>query len=533
MEQRNLILAFVLSMAVLLGWGALFPEQKPAQPVQSQEETLSPPPVADNAASMAAIDEAPVEMASAAVEPVSTTKTVAITDSKAESFIVSNNLMELTVNEKGWFTNAVLTGYKDSLDADSGNVAALEMNPASEHSVYVNSGVLGRQIGEQFTVVKQQDGLISLQAKLDDGRIWQRQVSLKDGSYVIDVQDRIVDGSGMKMYRQVVERYPDKEANTFYEHMGPTGLLNGKLQEPDYDDLDETGAVRMASVGGWTAIMNRYFIAAIIANPEQDYPFYYKGDGRSYQAGLIDDGVVEGRDAVFHAAIYVGPKSIPVLEAAGSELERSVDFGWFSPISKPMHQFLGWLYQYLGNFGWCIIVLVICIKILFYYPTQKSYQSMAGMRKLQPEMTRLKDKYGSDRQAMGQEVMKLYQKHKVNPLGGCLPIIIQIPVFFALYKVLLMSIEMRQAPFIGWIEDMSVQDPYFVLPVVMGVSMYIQQKLNPQPPDPVQAKVMQFLPFLFTALFLFFPAGLVLYWVVNNILSILQQRMVMKKMNVD
>jgi YidC/Oxa1 family membrane protein insertase len=315
--------------------------------------------------------------------------------------------------------------------------------------------------------------------------------------------------------------------------MGPTALLNGKLVEPDYDDLDEQGAERAASMGGWTAIMHRYFIAAIIANPEQDYPYYFKGDGRSYQAGLIDDGTLQGKDALFHISYYFGPKSIPILKTVNAELERSVDFGWFAPISKPMHSFLGWLYNYLGNFGFCIIVLVICIKILFFYPTQKSYQSMAGMRKLQPEMTRLKELYGDDKQKMGQEVMELYKKHKVNPLGGCLPIVIQIPVFFALYKVLLMSIEMRQAPFIGWIEDMSVQDPYFVLPLVMGASMFIQQKLNPQPADPVQAKVMQFLPVIFTALFLFFPAGLVLYWVVNNVLSIVQQRLVMKRMNVD
>jgi YidC/Oxa1 family membrane protein insertase len=356
---------------------------------------------------------------------------------------------------------------------------------------------------------------------------------MKQGSYLVDVKDTIIDGGGLKLYRQVVESHPDKSLNTYYEHMGPTALLNGKLVEPDYDDLDEKGAERAASMGGWTAIMNRYFIAAIIANPEQDYPYYFKGDGRTYQAGLIDDGTLVGKDAVFHISYYFGPKSIPILETANAELERSVDYGWFAPISKPMHSFLGWLYNYLGNFGFCIIVLVICIKVLFFYPTQKSYESMANMRKLQPEMNRLKELYGDDKQKMGQEVMELYKKHKANPLGGCLPIVIQIPVFFALYKVLLMSIEMRQAPFIGWIEDMSVQDPYFVLPVLMGASMFIQQRLNPQPVDPVQAKVMQFLPLIFTAMFLFFPAGLVLYWVVNNTLSIIQQRLVMKRMNVD
>ncbi|ATX83114.1 protein translocase subunit yidC [Mariprofundus ferrinatatus] len=529
MDQRNMILAFALSMLVLLGWGVLFPQQEPVATQQVKTESVIP---ADSSSEVVTAPEmkpsaesSEMQAVASAVAPV---QHVAITP---ESFEISNDLMRLSVNEKGWLTRAVLTNYKESLEADSASVAVLKMEDG--HSVYVNTGVMGRRLVQPFTVVKKEASTLLLRSVLDDGRMWERQVDLSQGSYVISIHDRIIDGGGLKLYRQVVERNPDKEANTFYEHMGPTGLLDGKLQEPDYDELDEKGSIRMASMGGWTAIMNRYFIAALLSNPDQDYPYYYKGDGRSYQAGLIDDGTVEGRDAVFKTRIYVGPKSIPLLESANAELERSVDFGWFSPIAQPMHSFLGWLYKYLGNYGWCIIVLVICIKILFFYPTQKSYESMAAMRKLQPEMTRMKEQYGDDRQRMGQEVMQLYKKHKVNPLGGCLPIIIQIPVFFALYKVLLMSIEMRQAPFIGWIEDMSVQDPFFVLPVIMGISMYIQQKLNPQPPDPVQAKVMQFLPFLFTAMFLFFPAGLVLYWVVNNVLSIIQQRLVMKRMNVD
>jgi len=521
MDQRNMILAFALSMLVLLGWGVLFPEQE-TKPVAQQAASFDP--------AKPALPAGEVSASATAVASLQSAGDAAPVVSNA-SFKVANDLMELTINDQGWFTHASLIQYKESLEGDAENVAVLKMGDG--HSVYVNSGVQGRRIATPFAVVNQDDSSITLQATLDDGRIWQQQVSLTEGSYMIAVKDRVIDGSGMKMYRQVVERHPDRDASTFYEHMGPTALFNGKLIEPDYDDLDEKGAERMASIGGWTSIMNRYFIAALISNPEQDYPYYFKSDGRSYQAGLIDDGMVEGKDAVFSTKLFVGPKSLPILEAAGSELERSVDFGWFSPLSKPMHTFLVWLYQYLGNYGWCIIILVILIKILFFYPTQKSYVSMAGMRKLQPDMARLKDQYGDDRQRMGQEVMALYKKHKVNPLGGCLPIIIQIPVFFALYKVLLMSIEMRQAPFIGWIEDMSVQDPYFVLPVLMGISMFIQQRLNPQPPDPVQAKVMQFLPFLFTAMFLFFPAGLVLYWVVNNVLSIIQQRMVMKRMNVD
>ncbi|MDQ6984488.1 MAG: membrane protein insertase YidC, partial [Ghiorsea sp.] len=209
------------------------------------------------------------------------------------------------------------------------------------------------------------------------------------------------------------------------------------------------------------------------------------------------------------------------------------DFGWFTVIAEPLHNIMLWMNQYIPNYGVIIILMVIALKIILFIPTQSGYRSMASMRKLQPEMVRLKERYGDDRAKMGQEVMAMYKKNKVNPLGGCLPILMQMPIFFALYKVLLISIEMRQAPFYGWIEDMSVQDPFFVLPILMGISMYIQMQLNPQPTDPIQARVMQFLPIMMTALFLFFPAGLVLYWVVNNVLSIIQQRLVMRSMNVD
>ncbi len=530
MEQRNMILAMVLSLIVLLGWSALFPDEKQPATIEQAESTDISTEKQVVLQSKDDFSLVPVAGDAVATSNAKISSDVVNTPT-GQTFEISNDKMRLTVNDKGWLTHAFLTGYLDTLEPGSDDVAALKMGDG--HAVYVNAGVLNRKLAQPFTVLKQTASSVRLQATLDDGHIWQRQVDLISGSYVIEIEDKIIDGAGMKIYRQVVERFPDKSLNTFYEHMGPTALFNGKLIEPDYDDLDEKGSERMASMGGWTAIMSRYFIAALISNPEQNYPYYFKGDGRSYQAGLIDNGVIEGRDAVFTSRLYVGPKSIPVLEAAGSELERSVDFGWFSPISKPMHTFLLWIYQYVTNFGFCIIILVICIKIIFFWPTQKSYESMAAMRKLSPEMSRIKDLYGDDRQRMSKETMELYKKHKVNPLGGCLPIVIQIPVFFALYKVLLMSIEMRHAPFIGWITDMSVQDPYFVLPVLMGISMFIQQRLNPQPPDPIQAKVMQFLPFLFTIMFLFFPAGLVLYWVVNNCLAIIQQRLVMKKMNVD
>jgi len=525
MEQRNMVLAFALSLLVLLGWSVLFPQTAPQdapKPEQAEAQVEDAKPAVANEPA------APAQPVPSTAEPHSTTPAPMISSEDiARHYSIKNDLLTLTVDGRGWLVGAKLLKYRESVEPDAPLVSVLNYG-AEKRSVYINSGVLGAKLIRPFELVERGDHELHLRALLDGGREWHRYLSLSPGSYVVEVRDVIHHGGGLKLYRQAVEKHPDRKKNTFYEHMGPTGFVQGKLQEPDYDTLDEKGVVRGATKGGWVAIMDRYFIASIIGNPEQEYPYYFKGDGRSYQAGFIDDGVLQGTDTQYHARIYIGPKSIPILKTVGVELERSVDFGWFAFIAKPMHSFLLWTYQYLHNFGWCIIVLVLLIKALFFWPTQKSYESMAAMRKLQPELTRLKDLYGDDRQRMSQEMMKLYKKHKVNPLGGCLPIIVQIPVFFALYKVLLISIEMRQAPFIGWIQDMSVGDPYFVLPVLMGLSMFVQQRLNPKPTDPMQAKVMQFLPMIFTVMFLFFPAGLVLYWLVNNILSILQQWYVLK-----
>ena len=524
MEQRNMLLAFALSIAILLGWGWIFPQPE-SEVTQSKAVSESTQKVVTDNREAPELRPADVDVKS--IEKISSGESNAL-----KTFYMDSDMIRVGMDDRGWITEGELLAYSETTEPDSKHVSALHTGKG--HNVYVNAGVLGHKRATPFKQISSRStGNMQtkiFQATLDNGKIWQRSLSVTRGSYIIHVEDRIFMGGGMKMFRQVVERNPDKTKDTFYEHMGPTGLLNNELQEPSYDDLDET-SVKMTAIGGWTGMMSRYFITALISQKDQDYRYYYKGDGRSYQAGVLDDGILEKEDAVFTSGIYMGPKSIPLMKTLGVGLERSVDFGWFAFIAKPMHEFMMWMFQYVLNFGWCIVLLVVVIKIIFFYPTHKAYSSMAGMRKIQPEMVRLKELYGEDRQKMGQEMMKLYKKNKVNPMGGCLPILIQIPVFFALYKVLLMSIEMRQAPFIGWLQDLSVQDPYFILPVVMGISMYIQQKLNPQPADPMQAKIMQFLPPVFTIMFLFFPSGLVLYWVVNNTLAIVQQWYVMKKLN--
>jgi len=532
MEQRNLILAFALSMLILLGWGMLFPPAENAEPVVQAERRDAVEIPDEGSAPELRPDSEDVFTTESVDTATPVVKTTPIT---GNAIRFGNDLLKLTVNEKGWMISALVEQYKESLEEGAESVAVLGEN--EPHATYMNVGLMGEKGISAFKLLSKESvggaDKVVIRATLSDGRVWDRIFTLTPGSYLINIDDRVQNGSDIKLFRQVVERYPDRESSTFYEHMGPVGLIEDVLQEEGYDDLDESGTVRLAATGGWTGIMDRYFITAMYGNQKRDYRYYYKGDGRSYQAGMIDDGVMDGSTAVFQSTAYIGPKSIPLLQEAGVGLERSIDYGWFAFISKPLHDALSWFFKYVPNYGFCIILLVICIKIIFFYPTQKSYQSMAAMRKLQPEQKRLQERYGDDRQQLGQEMMALYKKNKVNPLGGCLPILIQIPVFFALYKVLLMSIEMRHAPFIGWIQDLSVQDPFFVLPLLMGISMYIQQKLNPQPPDPMQAKIMSFLPVLFTVMFLFFPAGLVLYWVVNNVLSIIQQRLVMKTMGVD
>ncbi len=542
MEQRNLILAFALSMLILLGWGMIFPPaEQAAQTEQKQSSSKEGVSVDNGPTSTPELRPDPDDIV-AGPATGKAVKNIPVADSglktkeiTGNTISMGNDLITLGVNERGWIVEAKLTQYKDSLEENSLLVSVLgEDEP---HARYVKSGLSSEKGVTVFKLVSQKkvEGAdqVHLRATLSDDRAWDRIYTFTQGSYLIDVEDRVEKGIDAKLFSQVVERYPNKEGSTFYEHMGPIALIEGKLEEISYDDLDESQTIKKAATGGWTGNMDRYFITAIFADQKRDHIYYFKTNGRSYASGLIDDGLMDGKTGVFKSKLYIGPKRISVLEEQGVELERSVDFGWFAFIAKPLHDGLTWFYKYIPNYGWCIILLLICIKILFFYPTQKSYQSMAAMRKLQPEQKRLQERFGDDRQRLGQEMMELYKKNKVNPLGGCLPILIQIPVFFALYKVLLMSIEMRQAPFMGWITDLSVQDPFYVLPILMGISMFVQQRLNPQPPDPMQAKIMSFLPVLFTVMFLFFPAGLVLYWVVNNVLSIIQQRLVMAKMGVD
>ena len=292
-------------------------------------------------------------------------------------------------------------------------------------------------------------------------------------------------------------------------------------------DLDRT------ITDGWAAMLQHYFLGALIPPAGVAEHFYTKTlSNARYVIGMIAPSwrtVADGESGTFSTRLFIGPKLQDQMREVATGLELTVDYGLLTVLAQPLFWLLKTINNLVGNWGWAIVIVTLIIKLVFYKLSETSYRSMANMRKLTPRLQSLKERYGDDRQKLNQAMMELYKKEKINPLGGCLPILVQIPVFIALYWVLLESVELRQAPFMLWIQDMSSPDPYFILPLLMGASMLIQQKLNPAPLDPIQAKVMMVLPIVFTVFFAFFPSGLVLYWVVNNILSIAQQWVITRR----
>ncbi len=387
---------------------------------------------------------------------------------------------------------------------------------------------------------RMEDGADSLRIELDflspGGVRIQKFFLLHRGAYHFEIGYRI-DNQGRDAWRaNMFSQFKrDESADPYTEEafFAPRSFLGAALHTPekrykklDFDDLRKSDYQRDLR-GGWIALVQHYFVAAWIPAAETVNRYrasFAPGAGRAY-AGLTSAPLraAPGESIEARIRLYAGPKDQDVLRQLAPGLELTVDYGFLFFISQPLFEVLQWLHALLGNWGWAIIFLTLLVKLLFYPLSNIGYRSMARMRSLQPKVNELRERYSSDRQKMSVELMQLYRKEKINPMGGCLPILLQMPVFLALYWVLLESVELRHAPFVGWIRDLSQMDPWFVLPLLMGVSMFVQQKLNPPPPDPMQARIMQWLPVIFTFFFLFFPAGLVLYWLVNSLLSILQQ----------
>ena len=367
-------------------------------------------------------------------------------------------------------------------------------------------------------------------------------------SYLVDIEFRIKNSSGASwqgyQYGQFLstEFVEDSEGFLIFRALpsyrgAAIYTPEEKYEKIDYGEIESDSPVIQSTESGWVAMLQHYFVTAWLPHENSPYRLYTKAlnsDGETrYQVGYVSlapTTVANNSVGVARSQLYVGPKEQDRIKDPAEGLILTVDYGWLTPVSSPLFWVLEKINGFVQNWGFSIILLTLLVKIIFYPLSAASYKSMAKMKKLQPRLKTLKDRYGDDKQKMNQEMMQIYKKEKINPLGGCLPILIQIPVFIALYWVLLESVELRQAPFIFWLNDLSRSDPYFVLPIMMGASMFAQQLLNPTPLDAMQKNIMMSLPIVFTFFFLWFPSGLVLYWLVNNILSIAQQWYITRKL---
>ena len=352
-------------------------------------------------------------------------------------------------------------------------------------------------------------------------------------SYSFDLKIKIINGSTKsvsgRLNLSLIAAWDKDSKSRMYTFVGPVTYDGDKLQQDKPAKLEKSPKIYKNKIV-WSGFSSKYFLNAVAPQDSSEQLFISTGPGfvenRFTSAPLT---LLADQETSLDYTSYFGPKDNKYLLASEHHFDEDINYGFFHPLAKPLMVILKFFYKYIGNYGFAIILLTVCIKLLFWPLTQKSYKSMKGMQTLQPEMKKLREKYGNDKQKLNQEMMAFYKENKVNPMGGCLPMVIQIPVFFALYRVLLGSIELRHAPFVFWLTDLSAKDPYYVTPLIMGVTMFIQQKMSPSNMDPTQAKIMLMMPVVFTFMFLHFPAGLVLYWLTNNLLTILQQYLIRRQ----
>ncbi len=414
---------------------------------------------------------------------------------------------------------------------------------SSEQVYLAQSGLIGSNLPNHQTPYtataaeyRLADGTSTLEVRLEaTGTVKSAKTyRFNRGSYVIDVAHELTNTGEQALepfaYFQLVRdaKPPEGDSAMVPTYTGVAVFTDKeKFQKIAFPDIEKSKqSYPKNATDGWIGILQHYFLSAWLPKSGAPREYYTRQLPQGlHAAGVIVPGgrLAPGASTTLTMPLYAGPQEQEKLAALAPGLDLAVDYGWLTVIAAPLFWVLQWIYGWAGNWGVAIIILTILIKLLFYPLSEASYRSMAKMRVVAPKLQRLKEQYGDDRQRMQQAMMELYKVEKINPLGGCLPIVIQIPVFIALYWVLLGSVELRQAPFMLWIDDLSAQDPWFILPILMGATMIIQTRLNPEPPDPVQAKIMKIMPIAFSIFFFFFPAGLVLYWLINNILSIAQQ----------
>jgi len=565
-ETRNLVAAISLSMAVLIGYQLLFVDPKKDQIIQENvvnnlsDSSNIPIPSNDNSL------------------------TVTSENNKTEKFKnvprvqLNSNETSGSISLKGArIDDITLTQYRETLDADSSLINLLlksnEKNPYFiEHGWSSPDGLKvpnGKTLWKSSKNLLSPDTSITLSWDNGEGIIFYQDISVDD-TFMFTINQRVKNNTNnaITLYPYgLIRRTGEPETTKFFVlHEGPLGVFDGTLSEKSYEDLAESGQkginIKPAESGGWTGLTDKYWMTALLPDQNEKYSFTYRylnSSGGQYQTDFLGKAVkIQPKsEGNFLSRTFAGAKRLALFDDYEERFnvkhfDLAIDFGWFYFLTKPFFYALSWANDYLGNFGLAILAITVLVKIVFFPLANKSYKSMAKMRNLSPEIQKLRERVGDDRQKLNQEMMNLYKKEKVNPAAGCLPILVQIPVFFALYKVLFVSIEMRQTPFFGWIKDLSVQDPTSILnlfgllpystsifpdflnlgiwPLLMGVTMFLQQRLNPTPPDPIQAKIFAWMPVAFTFLLATFPAGLVIYWTWNNLLSICQQWLIMNGM---
>lgn len=548
-DFKNLIITVLLSTLILVGWQYFYENPKIEQSVAKAKLHKE-----NSANSKASLDSY-----ASLLDP----KTV-IKETKRVK-IISDKLTG-SINLEGMrFDDLSLTNYKNSPTAEDGNVVLLSPSN-TKNSYFIETGWVGNNIElpNSHTVWQADKEILKPNDSIDFHWTNSQNLNFKttvslDNNYMFSIKQTVKNNSNhpinLAPFGLINKLLTDTHKSYTILHEGPIGVFKGKLVERTYEDLKKKNKenFEINSSGDWLGITDKYWLTALIPsskiNFNTNFTHLVKGNHHLYQTDFLGNmnQVAPGQELEFTHLVFTGAKELKLLDQYEAKyglklFDHAVDFGWFYFLTKPMFNALQYFYKVFGNFGIAILILTISIKLIMFPLANRSYKSMSKMKKLQPEFSKLKELYGDDKLRINKEMIELYKKHNVNPLSGCLPLIVQIPVFFSLYKVLFVTIEMRHAPFFGWIKDLSAPDPTSLFnmfgllpwdppsflaigiwPILMGITMYFQQKMNPEPADPIQAQVMKFLPLIFIFMFSNFPAGLIIYWAWNNLLSIIQQ----------
>ncbi|MFZ2971953.1 MAG: membrane protein insertase YidC [Ferribacterium limneticum] len=529
MDTRRLILVMIFTFSSFMLW-------------ENWQKYNQPKPATEAAAATPAGSAAPTPTASLQAKGSPVAPTVSAPVSATETFTVTTDLLKASISAQGGdVVELELLRYKEHDNKDKTFVLF-----DAKHKYQAQAGLIGEGLPTHRSVFKRVEGATTLaeganELKLrlestdQNGLKVAKILTFTRGSYQIDIAWEIANGSDKAIaphaYFQLQrdDVAPAGETAMVSTFTGPAVFTDAeKYQKVDFSAIaDNKAKFAKTADNGWLAMVQHYFVAAWVPKEKTPREFYMrKVEGSNvFQTGVIVPvaEIAPGAKGETSVSLYAGPQEQSALKQVAEGLDLVVDYGWLTVVAAPIFWALEAIHKLVGNWGWAIVILTIIIKAIFFPLSAASYRSMAKMKVLTPRLMQLKERFGDDKQRLNQEMMKMYQTEKVNPLGGCLPILVQIPVFIALYWVLLGAVEMRDAPWVLWITDLASADPYYILPVIMMVSMFVQTKLNPTPPDPIQAKVMMAMPLIFGFMFFWFPAGLVLYWVVNNVLSIAQQ----------